>query len=242
MKKAELRREASNAVSGEQVRAYLARHPDFFAEHEELLEILSVPHPSGAAVSLVERQLAIYREKNRKIQQQLDNLVQIARENEQLFQKMHKLTIALMDAADLEGAIAGLQWVLHDYFQADFVSVRIVQDQRSSALTELFVPAKDARLLPFHRIFESRRPKCGRPSPEQAAFLFGENADHVRSCAIIPFTAAETTGLLGIGSYSKERFLPSMGHLFLLRVGEMLGYRVAYLLGVPDRDPACVPA
>jgi uncharacterized protein len=234
MKQAELRRPGKTIVSAEQVRAYLAKHPEFFIEHEDLLEILYLPHPSGAAVSLIERQLAIYREKNKKIQHQLDNLVQIARDNERLFQKMHKVTIALMEAADVESAVAGLEWVLHDHFRADVVSVRLVQDNNTSALTELFVPARDARLASFRKIFDSRRPKCGRPRPDQAAFLFGDNAGQVRSCAIIPFAAADTPGLLGIGSYQGERFLPSMGHMFLTRVGEMLGYRLGYLLGLPN--------
>ncbi len=234
MKRAELRRPGKTVVSAEQVRAYLAKHPEFFTERQDLLEILFIPHPSGAAVSLIERQLAIYREKNRKIQQRLDNLVQIARENERLFQKMHKVTIALMEAVDVESAVAGLEWALHDHFRADLVSVRLIRNNNTSALTELFVPAGDARLANFRKIFDSRRPKCGHPRPEQAAFLFGDSADHVRSCAIIPFAAAETPGLLAIGSYQGERFLPSMGHIFLTRVGEILGYRLGCLLGIPD--------
>jgi uncharacterized protein len=233
MKQAELRSDGNTGVSEEQVRAYLAGHPDFFAAHEELLEILSVPHPSGSAVSLIEKQLAIFRKNNKKLQQQLDNLVQIARENEQLFQKMHNLTLTLMDAGDLEGAIAGLQSVLHDQFKADFVSIRIVQDHSISALAGLFVPAGDTRLESFRKIIDSGRPKCGRPNPDHAAFLFGDNADRVRSCAIIPFSAGEVIGLLGIGSDDGERFLPSMGHIFLIRIGEIIGYRLGCLLGNP---------
>jgi uncharacterized protein len=234
MKQAEMRSDGSNGLSAEQVRAYLASHPDFFTSHEELLEILSVPHPSGAAVSLIEKQLAIFRKKNIKLQQQLDNLVHIARENEQLFQKMHKLTLALIEADDLENTIAGLQEVLHDQFKADFVSIRIVHDNYTSPLADLFVSSADPRLASMRKIIDSRRPKCGRPSAEHAAFLFGDNADRIRSCAIIPFSSAEVIGVLGIGSESAERFLPSMGHLFLIRIGEMIGYRMGSLLAGPD--------
>lgn len=236
MKQAELRDDGNKGVSAEQVRAYLEEHPDFFAGREELLEILYVPHPSGAAVSLIERQLAIYREKNKKLQEQLDNLIQIARDNEKLFQKMHKLTLALMDAEDLESAVAGLQSVLHEQFQADFVSIRILKDDRTSALAELFVPVEDARLASFRKIVASRQPKCGRPVPEHASFLFGDNAARVRSCAIVPFFAAEAVGLLGIGSHNAKRFSPSMGHLFLGRIGEMLGYRLGSMLANPGPE------
>lgn len=234
MKQEELRGDASKGISAEQVRAYLADHPDFFVEHEELLETLSVPHPSGSAVSLIEKQLAMVREKNYKLQRQLDHLVQIARDNEQLFRKMHNLTLALIDADDLESTIAGLQSVLRDEFKADLVSIRIIQDHNPSVLADLFVPAGDPRLASFGGIIASRQPRCGCPSPEHAAFLFGVNADRVRSCAIIPFFAAEAIGLLAIGSHSAKRFSPSMGHLFLSRIAELLGYRLGSLLGSPD--------
>ncbi|MGH8499131.1 MAG: DUF484 family protein [Methylococcales bacterium] len=46
MKPVTLRTEESNGVSAEQVRTYLANHPDFFVRHEKLLESLVVPHSS----------------------------------------------------------------------------------------------------------------------------------------------------------------------------------------------------
>ncbi|MGR9105383.1 MAG: DUF484 family protein [Gammaproteobacteria bacterium] len=241
MSEAELCSEDSERISAEQVHSYLADHPDFFVEHEKLLEVLSVPHPTGAAISLIERQLAIYRDKNKKLQQQLNNLLRIARDNEQLLHRMHKLTLALLDAEDLEGAIAALQGVLHEQFKVEYVAVRIVRNKSSAALAELFVPVSDPRLRSFRNIFASRRPKSGAPTIEQASFLFGDNAPEIRSCAIIPFFPADTVGILGIGSQNRKRFLPTMGHLFLTRIGEMIGYRLGPLIGSPNKETPCPP-
>ncbi len=242
MKPVTLRTGGSNRISSEQVRIYLADHPEFFAKHEELLEILVVPHPSGSAVSLLEKQLSIYRKNNERLQQELCNLVQIARDNEQLLRKMHQLTLSLMDAVDLESTIGMLQSVLLDQFKADFVSIRLFQDNGASTRAELFVPNQDARLDSFRKIVDSRHPKCGRPASKQAAFLFGDNADRVRSCAIIPFVAAEVIGLLGIGSSDDERFSPGQGHLFLSRIGEMLGVRLSSMLAnATNRGATCHP-
>ena len=44
-----------------QVADYLKAHPDFFIEHVQLLEHLSIPHPSGGAVSLISKQLELFR-------------------------------------------------------------------------------------------------------------------------------------------------------------------------------------
>ena len=235
MKQAELRKQTTDSISADQVRDHLITHPEFFTENEDLLEILSVPHPTGAAVSLIERQLAIYRENNQTIQQQLKNLVQIARDNEKLFQKMHQLTVVLMESADLESAVAGVQSVLHEHFKADFVSLRILDKHTSPALSDLFVASDDERLKAFSKILDNNRPKCGRLNADQVEFLFGSNTKQVRSGTIIPFTIRDKTkGLLGIGSANKTRFQPSMGHIFLIRIGELLGLRFSTLLDNPS--------
>ena len=41
------------------VAEYLRLHPAFFAEYDELLPDLIIPHQSGQAVSLVERQVKL---------------------------------------------------------------------------------------------------------------------------------------------------------------------------------------
>ena len=44
-------------LDSETVAAYLRLHPEFFADHDELIPDLRIPHLPGAAVSLVERQV-----------------------------------------------------------------------------------------------------------------------------------------------------------------------------------------
>lgn len=234
MKQAELRSNRDDSVSAEQVQIYLSNHPGFFEDHQELLEILSIPHPSGTAVSLIEKQMQIYREKNEKLLQQLNILIQIARDNDDLFQKMHKLTLALMDASDLESTIGGLQSVLRDEFKADFTAIRIIQDVTPATMEKIFISPSDPRLALFQKIVESGQPKCGPPNPEQAKFLFENNAESINSCAIIPFAMGRFSGLLGIGSFSQERFLPSMGHMFLCQIGELIGFRLNTIFDTRD--------
>ena len=51
-------------LSDDDVVRYLRNHGDFFGRHPTLLTDLSLPHDSGQAISLVERQVAILRERN----------------------------------------------------------------------------------------------------------------------------------------------------------------------------------
>ena len=60
------------AMDDAQVVAFLRANPDFLARHPELFEILELRHASGAAVSLIERQVEILRGKSGRL---LGNLV-----------------------------------------------------------------------------------------------------------------------------------------------------------------------
>ncbi len=224
----------NDELSADQVRAYLSNHNNFFAENQELLDVLKIPHSSGSAVSLVEKQLSLLREKNEKLLAQLNVLVQIARQNDDLFQKMHKLTMALLEASNLDDALVSIESVLHEYFKADFVSIRIFHPQNSSVHSRVFVSSEDERVQLFNKIFESGRPKCGSLVPEHAEFLYGDNADRVNSAAIIPIVSDNLKALIAIGSLEEQRFLPTMGHLFLTQMGELIGIRFNTFFNAPE--------
>lgn len=227
MKPVTLRAKGNSDLSEREVHGYLRAHPDFFERNEELLELLMVPHRSGAAVSLVERQLSLYRKNNERLERELEHLVEIARENELLFQKMHKLTLALMEANDPETMIRSMDSIWRREFKADFVALRLFH-AHDTLLADGPLSANQDRILEsFQSILETRLPECGSPVAEQVQLLFAADADRIRSIAIVPFYSGHVTGLLAIGSTDEQRFAPGMGNLFLSRIGEMLGSRVA---------------
>ena len=60
---------------------YLQKNPELLMSYPDVFTALSIPHHGGDVVSLVERQLKILRNENRKIKKKLEELVSIAREN-----------------------------------------------------------------------------------------------------------------------------------------------------------------
>jgi uncharacterized protein YigA (DUF484 family) len=222
--------EQQSALTAEEVEAYLQQHPEFFNEHLNLLEKMSIPHPCGDAVSLILKQLEIFRSKHHEQESQLTALIEIARENDTSVNRMHKLSLALLDAATLEEAIANLDLVLSEYFLTDFVAVRIIKQNPGSALANLFIEPDSDALKAFSKELGSNQPQCGRPTLAQAKVLFGDAALEVKSCAIIPMRFTELDGLLAIGSRQEGRFHYSMGHLFLTQMAELIGTRLISLL------------
>ena len=222
--------EQESLVSEEQVIQYLQYHPEFFQGHLELLERMHIPHPSGNAISLIAKQLELFRVKHQEQENQLTALIDIARENDAAFNRMHELTLAMLEANSLEEAVANLSVVLAECFLTDFVAVKIIKQGQVSPLSNVFVDPSDVGLAHFAAELSSHQPKCGRPTLAQAQFLFGDVADEVRSCAIIPMAFTQLEGLLVIGSRDETRFHYSMGSLFLTQMSEIIGTRLISLL------------
>lgn len=217
-------------LTTEQVADYLKQNPDFFHNHIGLLEHLSIPHPSGNAISLISKQLEIFRIKHQELENQLTALIQIAKDNDTSFNRMHELSLALIEADTIEDLVANLDKVFSDCFLTDFSAIRIIKDNYDSAIGGVFINSNDENLVHFSELLQSNQSKCGRPTLAQAKFLFGDVASEVKSCAIIPMSYTQLEGLIAIGSRETTRFHYSMGNLFLTQMSEIIGTRLISML------------
>lgn len=217
-------------INDEQVAAFLEEHPDFFTKHIQLLENMSIPHPSGGAVSLISKQLELFRGRYQDMENQLIELIEIARDNDTAVNRMHKLNLALLDAKTLDEVVTNLNLVLSEYFLTDYTAIRIIQVDTNTQYADIFISPESNDLKAFARELSYGLPRCGQPTLTQARVLFGFNANEVKSCAIIPMLFTEIEGLLAIGSRDENRFHASMGHLFLTQMSEVIATRLITLL------------
>ena len=75
--------------------AYLKDHPAFFIDQDDLLAQLRIPHLRGSSISLVERQVAVLRERNIDMRNRLTHLMDVARDNDRLFEKTRRLVMKM---------------------------------------------------------------------------------------------------------------------------------------------------
>jgi len=203
---------------------YLRENPDFFLNNTSLLAMLEIPHSCGTAVSLVEHQVKVLRDQNRQLKRKLMDLVHVARDNNRLNERMHQLTLGLVNAHTLEALLDTLREQLQGEFNADTVVIRLAGLEEARARECGVDPFdRDApELAHFDSFYKACRPQCGRFKREQLTYLFGDQAPAVESVALIPLGRKGTLGLLGIGSQEASRFHPGMGTLFLTHLGELL--------------------
>jgi len=223
-------RKAEFAVDGpseEMVREYLADHPKFFERHADLLGSLSLPHGGGGAVSLVERQVAMLRQKDLKHERKLKELLAVARDNDALVLRLHRLALALLRAGDRNATLARIEKALRVEFDAD-QSVLVLYDDgqpmsgiRAGRFLRM-VAREEPALKAFDTFLSGSGPRCGQVRDSQRDFLFGKDTDEVGSVALVPLGDQAGLGFLAIGSVDAERFNPGMSIDFLKRLGELI--------------------
>lgn len=220
----------ADPLSEEAVTAFLQAHPDFFTRHLGLLDVLRLPHPTHGAISLIERQLSVLRERNCHLEHKLVELIRVARDNERLSANLHQLALGLMRADSLDSVLATARDLLCGEFHADRVVVRLI-DHDATLQAPYSVTRDDPGLERLKPLFESHRPLCGRLRDDQLDWLFGTDATEVASAVVIPLHDTEPLGVLALGSHEAERFNPSMGTLFLGYLGDLLASAVSVKLG-----------
>ena len=214
-------------VSEQSVREYLEANPDFFERHGALLSSLSVPHGSGEAISLVERQVSMLRQKELKLERQLKDLIEVARANDTLVAKIHELTLQLIASKDLKATIAAVERAMRSGFAADQSVLVLFGDPTMFEDIDLgrffrVIPRDHDELKPFDTFLNGSGPRCGQVRDSQRNFLFHADSDEIGSVALIPLGHAAQIGFLAVGSADADRFHPGMSIDFLARVGDLV--------------------
>jgi hypothetical protein len=216
------------SIAEQQVGDYLLAHPEFFERHPGVLARLRLPHQRGsAAVSLVERQVLVLRDKHGALEQKLHELIENGRANDAIADRMHRLTRRLLRARDLDTTLAGLETSLREEFGASRWLV-LLTDASLPGLSGhqnphvRVVPRGSAELKVFETFFETGRPRSGQIRDTQRDYLFGNDAGPVGSTVLVPLGDRASLGLLAIASNDTERYLPTMSTDFLVRIGEIV--------------------
>ena len=144
-------------ASADQVAAYLREHADFFQHRPELLELLRLPDSKGEAVSLLERQASILRERNTELRDRLNGLLDVARENDHLFDKTRRLTLSLLEARGAEKLFRNL-------------------------LTSLKAREKPAKKAPTSLLKPSMSPNAAADVPQAIAKISINSGDRAKRC------------------------------------------------------------
>jgi uncharacterized protein YigA (DUF484 family) len=220
-----------DVLSDLSVADYLQTYPDFFERNTQLLSKLRLPHmrDAGTTVSLVERQVEVLRERNQALERKLKELVDVARANDGLADRIHRLSQRLILSHTLLESVNAIETSLREDFEAmHSVLVLFIDSARTlepAAGHFLRAAAADnEEIKTFESLLTSGKPRCGQVRDAQRDYLFGKYSVAIGSVALTPLGQKGALGLLAIGASDADRFHPGMSTEFLSRIGELVTY------------------
>lgn len=212
-----------NNLDEDQVAAYLRDNPQFFVNHSALLADLSLPHDSGDAISLFERQVTVLRDRNMDMRHRLSALLDNARDNDKLFEHTKRLVLALLESQDLGDSVDALLYSFNNEFKIHFTSLIFFGDSSRIPGTEARIASATEARTHLGTLLKNNRSFCGTLSMDELNFLFGEKAAaEIGSVACVPLVHGNSFGLLAIANRDANYYRSSMGTLFLSYIAEVL--------------------
>lgn len=204
----------SVAIDAEEVAAYLKANPDFFSDRDALLADMTVPHESGKAVSLLERQVKILRDRSIESRHTLNALLENARYNDQLFGVTRNLILTLLEEDNL-GQLARVT-ECNLATQPGIDACKLILVDTPAAASEL--------QKRFPSLFRSKRVLCQVLDKETSQLMFADMTPALRSAALCPVTHGNNLlAILAIGNQSQDYFNDELDTLFLDFIAEVLG-------------------
>jgi len=215
-------------LNDDSVSGYLEAFPEFFERNPQLLQRIRLPDArgGGTTVSLLEKQVDVLRDRNRVLERRLAEFIDVARANDELAAKIHRLTTRLVHARGLERVIDAVEASLREDFDVQrAVLVLFREDAALAARESPFIRLADRQgveMRGFESLFAGDKPRCGQVRDSQRDYLFRDGAVDIGSVALVPLGPGGSLGLLACGAIDSQRFNPTVSTDFLARIGELI--------------------
>ena len=206
-------------MTPEDVARFLRDNPGFFQDHPDVLAQLHLPDPhQGNAISLVERQTSLLRERVKALELRLSELMRIGRDNDRLARDLVDWTKALLAEPDRARSAQITVAELQRIFGVPLVQLR----------TWGWRPHADEARIAYH-VAGLGGPVCGSEIDLAPIGPLPADWGPARSYALIPLRHgdAPALGLILLGSPDPARFDASLGTAVLARIGELAGAALA---------------
>ena len=201
----------TNKPSADDVLRFLAENPNFFDEYPEALDELSISHASDGAVSLVERQVAVLRERNAELRRRFDLLVIRAQQNEALLSATQDVIAGLAARSSKEDTGSLFTNLMRKHFDIDHAAYHLLDDDSSAA-------SKTASHL-----LGSKAATSGPVRSHELSSLFG-NASGDGSAALATIThRSGQKAFIAVGSSDATRYSAADGTMFLEYLAAVMG-------------------
>ena len=195
------------------VEEFLRAHPNFLQDRPGLLAVLSLPHGGEGAVSLVERQVSVLRQRNIVSRQQINALSDIGRENDRLLEATRRTVLALLAGTNRQ-ELAQI-WLVQvtNTFKAELGALIWITGEPNSNSAESVADKLIGQGESFSGVLR----------PEEMKAMFTSDASQ-GSAALSPIrNGSDILGVLAVGARDSARYRQEDGTIFLEYLAEVIG-------------------
>lgn len=226
------------AISGDQVAAYLRRHPEFLADNPELLDSQEPPARAqgDGVVDLQQFQVQRLRDTVGNLTSLRDELLSAGRNNLSIQNRVHRSVLAILNARSFEEFVETITTDMAAILDLDVVTIGVEKTGEGSTWRPtagvycLEAGSIDALLGPSGTLL-LRDNISGDPA------IFDGAAGIVQSDALIRLNISETTppALLALGSRQAGAFHAGQGTELLTFLSQVLEVSFRSWLNLPPR-------
>lgn len=206
-------------LNDEIVREYLKNHDDFLQRNPDMLDYLHISHASGSAISLVEKQVSVLRERNMDMRQRLKTLTANARDNDKLYEQTRVMILKLLEADSTEALYSIFMSSMATDFRVDHASMILFGEHSSNEGWRM--ETRETVKTEIGSLFRGNKAVCGTLRREELEFLFPGGSE-VGSAALMPLSNTEQLGLIAVGSADANHYNSKVGTLFLSHIADVI--------------------
>mgnify|MGYP001216374069 CR=1 FL=1 len=192
---------------------YLILNPEFLVDNPEVLSSLRVDHDSGAAVSLIQKQVEILRKNYNSTSNNLLNFLEEAKNNENIFSLTKRLTLDLINTSSIEEVISITEKAFKEDFQTTDCKF-IFFKEKNKALPKGRVKDPDKSKHILGDLIKENKTYRGALHQDQSNFIFNKK-QKVVDAILTPLSCSYIKGYLALGSDKIGKFDESKDSLFL---------------------------
>jgi hypothetical protein len=200
--------------SASEIENYLLENPSFFLGREHLLAEMMLPHEAQGAVSLVERQVNLLRERNIDSRKRLNQFIETAKENDELYKKTKGLILDLLDAETLQTVVKTFHKSANHLFDIDGAQILLDQTYFAKLVgVDKISTDQIKRSTPW--LATATESMCGQFREEECKLLF-PHARSIKSAVVFPLRYNNHFyGVLSLGSQRANYFDSKMDVIFI---------------------------
>lgn len=217
-----------------QLKELLIAIPDVFTQYPELFEYLTLQDNQADTTnvtSLLERQISVLKNKISDQRQQTLAMIQNAKHNEFITDRLFKITHELTACVDIDDIFDVLYQDTLNAFDIDFLSIKITREQSGPTKTQPLAEINaeflnhEGYLSILERV-STGTSLCSDRFPEAViSAFFKDHQEELASAAFVPLIKPHDSacfGILGLGSKQSEKFSNQLsGTLHLDRFGTL---------------------